>query len=87
MFNQRLFDQRKCGELLGKDCIPLIDIRSTSNSSYILPAGRRCVVTGVVIAVDGCYRVTVRELCSEGNMTSFSHSLSLEAFGTSFIRA
>ena len=87
MFNQRLFDQRKCGELLGKDCIPLIDIQSTKSPTYILPAGRRCIVTGVTIDGDGDYRVSVRELCSEGNMTPFCHSLSLDSFGNSFIRA
>jgi len=87
MFNQNLFNQRKCGELLGKTCIPLVDIKSGYKSNSFLPAGRRCSVSSVTIDGEGGILVSVREVGPNGSLTPYTHSFTVEKFNKSFIRA
>jgi hypothetical protein len=84
MFNQQLFNKQKCAELLGKICIPLVDLKFYK-TDHILPSGRRCSVSSVAIDGDGEFRISVRELGPKGSITPFTHSMNVEKFNKCFI--
>ncbi len=86
MFNQQLFNKQKCAELLGKICIPLVDLKLGYKTDHILPAGRRCSVSSVTIDGDGAFLISVRELGPKGSITPFTHSMNAEKFNNCFIR-